>query len=158
MFENPRGGRQARNFTKSVPKILDLKSSSEEIFSENWRWVPLAIFKILFKFYSFVVVGFRSLPERFYPGFFLFLDPFKRFQNEHTSKTQSVSCLVSCAAVSVSSRKRAEKRPKERLWKKRNCGGWRAALSLCFLKNLYFILFYFIFLLLFTVKSISRRV
>ena len=29
-----------------------------------------AILKILFKFYSFVVVGFRSLPERFYPGFF----------------------------------------------------------------------------------------
>ena len=28
MFENPRRDRQARNFT-SVPKILDLKSSSE---------------------------------------------------------------------------------------------------------------------------------
>ena len=26
MFENPRGGRQARNFTTDVPKILDLKS------------------------------------------------------------------------------------------------------------------------------------
>ena len=38
MFENPRRGRQATNFTKSVPKILDLKSSSEQIFSENWRW------------------------------------------------------------------------------------------------------------------------
>ena len=25
MFENPRRGRQARNFTKNVPKILDLK-------------------------------------------------------------------------------------------------------------------------------------
>ena len=22
------------------PKILDLKSSSEQILSENWRWVP----------------------------------------------------------------------------------------------------------------------
>ena len=33
MFENPRRGRQARNFTKNVPKILDLKSSSEQIFS-----------------------------------------------------------------------------------------------------------------------------
>ena len=41
MFENPRRGRQARNLTKNVPKILDLKSSSEQIFSENWRWVPL---------------------------------------------------------------------------------------------------------------------
>ena len=29
MFENPRRGRQARNFTTNVPKILDLKSSSE---------------------------------------------------------------------------------------------------------------------------------
>ena len=41
MFENPRRGRQARNFTKNVPKILDIKSSSEQIFSENCRWVPL---------------------------------------------------------------------------------------------------------------------
>ena len=41
MFENPRRGRQARNFKTNVPKILDLKSSSEQIFSENWRWVPL---------------------------------------------------------------------------------------------------------------------
>ena len=41
MFENPRRGRQARNFTTNVPKILDLKSSSEQIFLENWHWVPL---------------------------------------------------------------------------------------------------------------------
>ena len=34
-------GRQARNFSTNVPKTLDLKSSSEQIFSENWRWVPL---------------------------------------------------------------------------------------------------------------------
>ena len=26
---------------QNVPKILDLKSSSEQIFSEIWRWVPL---------------------------------------------------------------------------------------------------------------------
>ena len=31
MFENPRRGRQARNFTTNVPKILVLKSSSEQI-------------------------------------------------------------------------------------------------------------------------------
>ena len=31
MFENPRRGRQARNFTGNDPKILDLKSSSEQI-------------------------------------------------------------------------------------------------------------------------------
>ena len=41
MLENPRRSRQARNFTTNVPKILDLKSSSEQIFSENCRWVPL---------------------------------------------------------------------------------------------------------------------
>ena len=31
MFENPRRGRQARNFAENDPKILDLKSSSEHI-------------------------------------------------------------------------------------------------------------------------------
>ena len=36
MFENPRRGRQARNFTTNAPKILDLKSSSEQIFSRKW--------------------------------------------------------------------------------------------------------------------------
>ena len=44
MFENPRRGRQARNLTTNVPRIVDLKSSSEKIFSENCRWVPLADF------------------------------------------------------------------------------------------------------------------
>ena len=38
MFENPRKGRQARNFTTNAPKILDLKSSSEQIF---FRKLPL---------------------------------------------------------------------------------------------------------------------
>ena len=33
MFENPRRGRQTRNFTTNAPKTLDLKSSSEQIFS-----------------------------------------------------------------------------------------------------------------------------
>ena len=42
MFENLRRATQARNFTTNVPKILELKSSSEQIFSENWRLVPLA--------------------------------------------------------------------------------------------------------------------
>ena len=31
MFKNPRRSRQARNFTENDPKILDLKSSSEQI-------------------------------------------------------------------------------------------------------------------------------
>ena len=30
-FENPRRGRQARNLSEDDPKILDLKSSSEQI-------------------------------------------------------------------------------------------------------------------------------
>ena len=41
MFENLRRGRQERNFTTNLPKILDVKSSSEQILSENCRWVPL---------------------------------------------------------------------------------------------------------------------
>ena len=44
MFENPRRGRQARNFTTNVPKILVLKSSSEQIFS---RKLPLGAPKLL---------------------------------------------------------------------------------------------------------------
>ena len=32
MFENPTRGSQAINFTTNVSKILDLKSSSEQIF------------------------------------------------------------------------------------------------------------------------------
>ena len=43
MFENARRGRQARNFGKNVPTIADLKSSSEQIFSEYFRWVPLTL-------------------------------------------------------------------------------------------------------------------
>ena len=43
MFKNPRTCRQARNLTTKISKILDLKSSSEQIFSENCRWVPLLI-------------------------------------------------------------------------------------------------------------------
>ena len=31
MFENPRRSRQARNFTENDPKIIDLKSSSEQM-------------------------------------------------------------------------------------------------------------------------------
>ena len=50
-FENPRSGKQARILPKNVPKILDLKSSSEQLFSEidvgcpwlmriaDWLWI-----------------------------------------------------------------------------------------------------------------------
>ena len=40
MFENPRRGRLARNFTTNVSKILELKSSSEQIF---FRKLPLGV-------------------------------------------------------------------------------------------------------------------
>ena len=60
MFENPRRGRQARKFTTKILKIQDLKSSSEQIFSKNWRWVSLS-WVLLFpwiitgkKFYIFI--------------------------------------------------------------------------------------------------------
>ena len=43
MIENIRRGRQAKDFTTNAPKILDLKSSSGKIFSENCRWVPLSL-------------------------------------------------------------------------------------------------------------------
>ena len=43
MFKNPRRGRRARNFITNVQKILDRKSSSEQIFSENFCWVPLNV-------------------------------------------------------------------------------------------------------------------
>ena len=46
--ENPRWGKQAKNFTTNISKILDLKSSSEQIFSENWRWVPWLVVSQLF--------------------------------------------------------------------------------------------------------------
>ena len=46
MFENPRRGRQTRNFTTNAPKILDLKSSPNRYFPENCRWVPLNIVRV----------------------------------------------------------------------------------------------------------------
>ena len=68
MFENLKRGRQARNFTTTVPKILDLKSSSEQIFSENWRWVPL--FKDGVKFsLSHRQQAFRIIPKFFFTHF-----------------------------------------------------------------------------------------
>ena len=47
LAENPTRSMQAENFTTNVPKILHLKSSSEQIFSENCRWVPLKVSFIL---------------------------------------------------------------------------------------------------------------
>ena len=43
VFENPRRGQASKKFYNKCSEILDLNSSSEQIFSENWRWVPLSI-------------------------------------------------------------------------------------------------------------------
>ena len=43
MFENPRRGRQARNFSTNVPKILDIKSS--DIFRKLSLGAPAKIEK-----------------------------------------------------------------------------------------------------------------
>ena len=59
MFENPRRGRQARNFTTNAPKIRDLKSSSEQIFS---RKLPLGapVENTIIK-YDHITEGLKSL-------------------------------------------------------------------------------------------------
>ena len=57
MFENPRTGRQARNFTSNDAKILDTKSSSEQIFSENSRRVPL-------KYLCFVIANYGQVKKK----------------------------------------------------------------------------------------------
>ena len=58
MFENPRRGRQVRNFTTNAPKILDLKSSSEQIFS---RQLPLGAPVLTLKFDNVTVKTIYSL-------------------------------------------------------------------------------------------------
>ena len=46
MFENPRRGRQARNFTTNVPKILDRKSIVflTDIFDVGCPWSLQSVF------------------------------------------------------------------------------------------------------------------
>ena len=55
MVENPRRGRQVRNFTANVPKILDRKSSYEQIFSENCRWVPAIVWESRVRLQMYIV-------------------------------------------------------------------------------------------------------
>ena len=64
MFENPRRGRQARNFTTNVPKILVLKSSSEQIFS---RKLPLGAPDGRYgkKGHMFLILSLRSLESSY---------------------------------------------------------------------------------------------
>ena len=44
MFENPRRGREARNFTKNVPKIVDLSLRKPPNILDEWDGYP-EIFK-----------------------------------------------------------------------------------------------------------------
>ena len=71
MFENPRRGRQARNLTTNVPKILDLKSSSEQKFSsqigENHSLMFLSILEYLCMFSLSFTVS-RPAPFPWYSG------------------------------------------------------------------------------------------
>ena len=56
MFENPSRGRQARNFTTNVPKIVDLKSG---------RCVDDVAFAELRDVFCFAVVFFDPLADEF---------------------------------------------------------------------------------------------
>ena len=59
MFENPRRGRQAGNFTTNVPKILDLKSSScytwymffVSLYSNPWQLEVVRLTASIFRAY-----------------------------------------------------------------------------------------------------------
>ena len=65
MFENPRRGSQAINFTTNVSKILDLKSSSEQIF---FRKLSLDAPVWLFFFFFFIrgtLLKVRKIDYRF---------------------------------------------------------------------------------------------
>ena len=65
-FENPRSGRQARNFSENDPKILDLKSPSEQIiFRKLSLGAPdvfcddlLTNFNLMLKMYSIQKISF----------------------------------------------------------------------------------------------------
>jgi len=128
----------------SPQKPIFLNSISfRDMLNEGPLWW-CAIFKILFKFYFFIVVGFRSLPERFYTGFFLFLVPLKTFQNEQTSTTQSVLCLVSCAAVFSVVTQTGEEATQRTAVKETNLW-WMKSSSVVVLPQIIYILYFILF-------------
>ena len=99
MFENPRRGRQARNFTENDPKILDLKSSSEQIIfrtlslgapvrlstsriNRTHRKVPVRLF----------LVRFRSID---YAGYIALINPtLESLQNVYACLTYRRALLT----------------------------------------------------------------
>ena len=82
MSENLRRGRQARNFTKNVPKILDLKSSSEEIFFRKLSLGAPVYFMYLIKVFDF------QSQELF---FFTFVMGFWGIENERKAHCQLIT-------------------------------------------------------------------
>ena len=68
MFENPKRSREARKFTTNVPKILDLKSSFEQIFSLKLTLgAPESNSDVL------TVLGSSSAQYLFFPFLFFFV-------------------------------------------------------------------------------------
>ena len=67
MFENPRRGRQARNFTTNVPKILDLKRT--DIFRKLTLGAPVLI-RFRLKVFVSVLLGIsgKTQPSTFLLG------------------------------------------------------------------------------------------
>ena len=103
MFENPRRGREARNCTTNAPKILDLKSSSEQIFS---RKLPLGSPDLYErKTYRFsnlptscVVHGFLSIyKERENRLQYNSLNGQKSAHGPHRRNVIHILCKVSCS-------------------------------------------------------------
>ena len=60
MFENPRTGRQARNFATNVPKILDLKSSSEHYFPKLTLGAPETVYLIRVSLSDFNIITIQT--------------------------------------------------------------------------------------------------
>ena len=149
---SPRGSSLETSVFSSPQKSLFLNSISFwDMQTEGPLWW-CAIFKILFKFYFFIVVGFRSLPERFYSKFFLFLVPFKTFQNDQTSKN-SMGILVSLLPSRFQCRHANDRRRDPKNGCERNKIVVDEEQLCCCASSKIYILFYFILLLLFTVKT-----
>ena len=95
-FENPRKGRQARNLSENDPKILDLKSSSEQIiFRKLSLGAPGSTFNIESRIFCVVA---RNLDKRKLSGFCvtssdMFMSAM-RSEINRTTRTPSLLCKV----------------------------------------------------------------
>ena len=118
MFENPRRGMEARNFTTNAPKILDLKSSSEQIFS---RTLPLGApidWKSSYLLHEKSPQRTRSWgPRRFHK-------PRSKFNNKMQSSLDCFGTLTKPEAH-ASEKKTNEKKPTKRQMKSYTTGAKR---------------------------------